>query len=180
MRVLEFIAVGIIFSLGLLASPANPQDIVKRCVGVEVRSISVSSERALNTPLDAKPATIETGPPGAAIKEVTIVSRGPVLGAMDSPQVKTELSCTTRGLDLVATISRSEHYNGTVARNRLWRPRIDMVVMLDASEIFLQAIWKMRLTSGREMDLARTPPYPEEKYPITVTKTLRSVAGQKP
>jgi hypothetical protein len=180
MMVPESIAVAIFFSVGLLAIPANAQEIIKTCVGVEVRSIGVSYERALNTPLDAKPATIETGPPGAATKEITIVIRGPVLGAMDSPQVKTELSCTTTGFDLVATISRSEHYNGTVARNRLWRPQVSMVVILDASEIIFHAIWKMRSTSGREMDLARTSPYPEEKYPITVTKTLRSVAGQKP
>jgi hypothetical protein len=178
MTVTESTTVAIAFSLGLLTTPVKAQEVIKRCAGVEVHSIHVSYELARNTPLNEKSKTIEISPPVAGSKDVTIVARGPILGSMDSTTIKTEFSCTGTGFILAATISRSEYYNGVVAQNQIWLPKISMVVTPRAPEVVFEAVWKMGLTNGKEVDRARTPPYPDQKYPIAVTKTLRSASSQ--
>ena len=91
---------------------------------------------------------------------------------MDSEKVDTNLACSSNGLVLTATITRSANYHGDVLQNVLWFPKITIVVAPLQPETALQIVWKMRLTNGKAVDHARTPPYPENKYPITVTKTI--------
>jgi hypothetical protein len=184
------ISVAIVCSLLSLAAPANAQ-ITKTCAGVEVRSIEVSADEDRKALPDATPADIKILPaqvmattPGAPDKTVTVIALGPGLGSMDSEKVKTDLACTDKGLILTATITRFANYPeatlGTTLKARYpWRPRITIVFALRQPEIVLQITWRMRLTTGAELGHAKAPTYPEQEYPITVTKTVRSASGQE-
>jgi hypothetical protein len=146
-----------------------------KCVGAEVRSIKGLPELVIGVLHDPTPAKIEAIPveasettPSASGKAVTVIALGPVLGSMDSPEIKTDLACTAKGLVLTAIITRSANYNGGVRQNQNWRPRIEMALYLRQPEVLFKAIWKMRLTTGVELDHAQTPPsYPDQQYPIT-------------
>ena len=120
----------------------------------------------------APPPTSETTP-SAEGKAVMVIVPGPVLGSMDSHEIKTDLACTANGLVLTATITRSADYHGAVIKNVDWRPRIEMTVILRKPEVMLEAIWKMRLTNGDWVAHTQTPGYPEQTYPITMTATVR-------
>ncbi|MGH9823968.1 MAG: hypothetical protein ACREDR_12035, partial [Blastocatellia bacterium] len=61
---------------------------------------------------------------------------------------------------------------GAAAKNVLWRPRIQIAAVPQLSKLTLKITWRLRLTTGQDMDQAQTPPYPEQKYPITLTKTF--------
>jgi len=157
----------------VVAAPFSiAQKVAKVCHGVEVRSVNVSPQVLKDMSRNAQQETIETGASATGTKEITVVARGPVLGSMDSEKLDTDLACSSDGLVLTAIITRSANYHGAVAQNVLWFPRIMIVVGPLQPEIALQIVWKMRLTNGKEVDRARTPPYPEKKYPITVTKTI--------
>ncbi|MGI8992531.1 MAG: hypothetical protein ACR2I2_23490 [Bryobacteraceae bacterium] len=165
----------------LLASPANAQSIVKTCVGMEVRSIGVSVEPQADGRLDVVPETIEllaeetsATPSRGGGKPVTIVAHGPILGSMDSPEVKTALACTPNGFRLTAMITRSAGFHGAALQNVNWRPKITIAFAGRQPEIVFQAVWRMRLSTGIELDHAQTPPYPNEKYPIIIAKTVQS------
>jgi len=169
-------------SLLLIRPHAHAQEISKSNTGAEakVRSIKVSLELERDVLLDTTPERIEIAPPqasettpGAAGKAVTVIALGPVLGSMDSPDVKTDVACTRKGIRLTATVTRSADYHGGVRQNVLWRPKIEVVVVLRQPEVSFEAIWRMRLTTGAELDHAQTPPYPDRKYPITVTAMVR-------
>jgi len=165
---------GLVFAcfLNLAAPSANAQKVIKKCAGVEVRSMKVSLQPVQDVPLDAQQETIETGPSATGTKVITVVASGPILGSMDSEKLNPGLACSSEGLVLTATITRSANYSGAVRQNVIWFPRITIVLVPHQADMAFQAIWKMRLTSGKEVDRARTPPYPEKKYPITVTKTI--------
>lgn len=174
--------VAIVCSLGLSGTLANAQEIVKTCAGAEVRLINISAETEREILLDATPEkpAIEIVPappssttPGAAGKVVTVIALGPALGSMDSRTVETDLACTAKGVVLTATITRSADYHGAAAKNVRWRPKIEIVVIPRQPEVIFEATWRMRLTTGAELDHAQTPPYPDQKYPITVTTTVR-------
>lgn len=167
-RKMAILTVGLL----ILAVPfANAQQLIKRCPDLEVRSMKVSLKLVQNIPLDAKQEIIETVS-GAETQDITVIARGPILGSMDSEKLNTDLACSNDGLVLTATISRSSNYHGAVRQNLLWFPRITIVLVPHRPEVALQTVWKMRLTNGRMLDRARTPPYPEQKYPITLTTTL--------
>lgn len=162
--------------LGILALPASAQESVKSCPGVEVRSIRDSVKAVQDLPLDGKQETIETGASRDAGNTVTIVARGPVLGSMDSEKVDGDIVCTEDGFALTATITRSANFNGAVRQNVLWSPEITAVIAPRRPAVVVQTIWKMRLSNGEELKRARTPPYPQQHYPVTVKQTVR--AGQ--
>jgi hypothetical protein len=168
--------------LGLLATPANAQRVIKTCAGVEVRSIDISAEVVRRVPVRAAPAEIEVLPaPAAAGKALTLIARGPTLGSMDSPNVETDLACTAAGFVLTATIARSANYHGAAAQNVNWYPRITIAVAILQPAVVFQATWRMRLTTGTEVHHAQTPPYPaDQEYPIIVTKTVHSASDQRP
>lgn len=177
-----FTGVAIVCSLCLPGTRANAQEIMKACAGMEVRSIDISAEPDRKVLLDATPekpaiqivpAPPSSTTPGASEKVVTVIALGPVLGSMDSPKVETCLACTAKGVVLTATITRSADYHGAVLANIIWRPKIEIAVALRQPEIILATTWRMRLTTGAELAHAQTPPYPDQKYPITVTATVR-------
>lgn len=172
----------IVCSLGLSGTHANAQEIMKTCASAAVQSISLSAESEREIFLDAMPEkpVIKIAPapssstmPGAAGKAVTVIALGPVLGSMDSPKVETDLVCTAKGVALTATTTRSADYHGAVAKNVLWRPKIEIVVIPRQTEVIFETTWRMRLTTGVEVDHARTPPYPEQKFPISVVAIVR-------
>jgi hypothetical protein len=162
----------------LFGSLAKAQEIAKACAGMEARSVNISSEfgektlrysmpaEILTVPAEAAPASV--GPSG---KAVTVIALGPLLGSMDSHDVKADLMCTPKGFALIATITRSGEYNGTAAKNVPWRPKITIVVVLKQSEAIFEAKWKMRVTTGAE--ITQTDGFPYQKYPITVTKLIK-------
>ena len=163
----------------LVATPRNTQGTVVTCGGAEARLIQASAQPERQGAPDSTPERIETvpeptssTPSGANEKAATVIVIGPVLGSMDASDVKTDLSCTPQGIALTATITRSADYNGSTLANVLWRPRIELSVVFHSSPLVFEAIWKMRLTTGAEVDHARTPPYPEKSYPITLSTTL--------
>jgi hypothetical protein len=132
--------------------------------------MKVSLKLIHDMPLDAQQETIETLDVGAQTQNIAIVARGPVLGSMDSEKLKTDLTCSSEGLVLTATITRSANYHGAVRQNLLWFPQITVVVVPLISNMVFQTIWRMRLTNGKRLDRSRTPPFPERKYPIAITK----------
>ncbi|HYA42117.1 MAG TPA: hypothetical protein VEF34_12485 [Syntrophobacteraceae bacterium] len=167
----------VLIGLSLFVAPVKAHDIIESCIGGEVRLIDVSAEPLPMSPAGVKPETIEIIAKAEATK---LIARGPVLGSMDSPEIKTDLSCTAKGFVLTATITRSADYHGAVLQNENWWPRITIAVVPRQCEIVFQTIWKMRLTDGSEVDHAKTPPlYLDRKYPITVTKKIYSACGQQ-
>jgi hypothetical protein len=143
----------------VLTSPANAQQILKRCAGVDVRSVHSEAEFNLDpkTPLDPR-LTIETASPEAAGQVVTVIARGPVLGSLDRPR-KTESSCTANGLLLTTIIIRSaKSSSGTKSQGTFfYRSKIE-VEMLPHCEIVVQIIWRMQLDTGPELHHAQISP----------------------
>ncbi|MHB1678019.1 MAG: hypothetical protein ACYCSS_10865 [Sulfuriferula sp.] len=173
------IKVFIVCSLWLSGTSASAQETMKTCTGAQVRLINVSGVYNKKNLLDAKPEIIvvraltSSTMPGATGKAVSIIALGPVLGSMDSPAIKTALACTAKGFTLTATITRTADYDGAVLANIIWRPKIEITVVLLQPEVIFETIWKMRLTTGAEVYLAQTPTYPEQNYPISVTTAVR-------
>jgi hypothetical protein len=123
--------------------------------------------------IDVAPAPSGAAPPAAPGRAIQVIAVGPPLGSMDSRAVQTELSCTWQGIALTATITRSADYQGGALKNVLFRPRIELVVILQQSAATFQITWKMRTTAGAELDHAQTPPYPDQPYPITSSTTIQ-------
>lgn len=176
------IGVAIVCSLDLSGNRANAQEIMKTCAGASVQSISLSAEPEREILLDSTPekptikiipAPQPTMPGGSAGKAVTIIALGPVLGAMDSSKVETDLACTAKGFVLTATITRNADYDGSVLANIIWRPKIEIAIFPRRPEVIVETKWRMRLTTGAELGHARTPPYPEQKFPISVVAIVR-------
>jgi len=159
--------------LAFAAPFARAQAPAKTCDSVEVRSIKVSPSLARDIPRNAQQETVQSAYPGRMTEVITAVARGPVLGCMDSENVQTDLTCSDDDLVLTATISRSANHNRAVPQNALWLPTIMFVIVPHRPEILFQTIWKMHRTDGTTVDHAGTPPYPDQKYPITRTKILR-------
>lgn len=175
-----FVAASIVCFLCDLNITVNAQEGVKTCAGVEIKSINVATETGRDWPASTK-AEIEVDPqtsiaPDGNTRELKVIVYGPILGsAMNSPEVKTDLACSPGGVTLGVTI---EHYgDGDTFKNALWRPKITLGLTLSEDVVF-QTVWKMRRPDGTEVDRSQTAPYPEQEYPITVTKMLRSVSGQ--
>jgi hypothetical protein len=162
------------------APTAAPGEVMKTCAGIEIRSIRTAAERETSQPINSAPKEIEavvildsSSLATASGKVFDVSVLGPVLGSMDSPDVKTDVTCTAKGFGLTATIARSASYFGAASQNVNWRPRIRITLMLSQPEAEFQATWRMRLTTGVEVDHAQSPPYPNQTYPITITKTIR-------
>jgi hypothetical protein len=145
----------------------------KNCESGEVTLIKVTSEPYPTAD------TIYTGPgikvePGMGGDEpIEVIALGPILGSMDSPEVETELRCAKRGMVMTATITRSANFHGSALQNQTWRPIITIALVSRVPNVTFETIWRMRLTTGAGLRHAQTPPYPDQKYPITVMKTIR-------
>lgn len=173
--------VAIIFCLGLAGAGANAQESMVTCASAKVQLTNISEESDREVILEAaeKPALVivsappSSTPPGTPEKTVSVIALGPVLGSMDSHKLETNFTCTTNGVALTTTITRSADYHGAVQKNVLWRPKLQILIVPRGPEVIFEAIWKMRLTTGAELNHTRMPPYPEQNYPITVTTTVR-------
>jgi hypothetical protein len=167
-----------VLAVGVLAGPANAKGMLKRCAQVDGQSISVSTEldRGDSFLPDPSPKIIQA--PG---KAGTLLALGPPLGPMDSPKLETALSCTAKGIVLNFTVTRSANFRGATLQNVVWRPVIRIQVVVRRAEAVVRAVWRMRLTTGAEVDHAQSPaaPYPDEKYPIAVSKVVRSASTGK-
>ena len=126
------------------------------CPAAEINSIESTSKRAgvLRT---GKTENIEIL--GQTNHTVTIMAQGPVLGSMDLPSIKTDLSCLPDGVVLTATITRSDEFNGAVLQNVTWLPKISLSLKLLQPSVMLHTIWKIQTTSGKEVTFAQTPPF---------------------
>jgi hypothetical protein len=170
---------GLVFAcfLFLLAPPSSAQEIIKTCAGVEERAINVATETGRDWPLGTM-AELQVVPqasttPNVKGKTLAVIAYGPILGLVgNSLEVKTDLMCTSRGVTLGVYIMHLGD-GADAAKNVLWRSKISLNLVLRQDVVF-QTIWRMRRPNGKEIDHARTPPYPEQKYPITVTKTLHA------
>jgi hypothetical protein len=168
-------------SLLLSLGAANAQQAVKTCPSVEVLTFNASAQLELpEHPVspsargEIAPALISTERPTAPGASVKVIAIGPILGAMDSTEVKADIACTPEGIVLTATITRSADYHGSVLANVNWRPRVEIELILRKPEVVVQSTWRMRLTTGKELDHAATPPLTRINYPIIVTKLIRS------
>jgi len=154
----------------------DKQSIPKVCPGIEVQSMTVSATSRIDDVSGSGPEikiarsakSNENGRGQAA----TIIALGPILGSMDSRDLKTDLDCTAKGIGVTVDITRSANYNGAAAKNVLWRPTVELVIVLDPT-VIISATWTMHLTSGAPVARAQTPPYSEQRYPVTVTAAVR-------
>jgi hypothetical protein len=173
----SILAIGCVLVLAATA-PANGQERIPKCPNLEVLSIDFKPESGRDFAVNFAPA-VKVLDSRAGERTLTVLAYGPILGSMDSSNVNTNISCTKEGFELTATIIRSVNYHGDVMQNVLWRPVVTLRVRCDSPKVVFESIWKMELSDGKRVDRARTPPYPEQQYPITVPKTLRSASDDK-
>jgi hypothetical protein len=107
---------------------------------------------------------IGTAEPDHSGLRVTI--RGPVLGSMDRRDVLTALSCVENGVAVSIEMIRSADFTGEVQKDVLWRPDLTLVLRPSQPRVRVVVTWRMRLTSGRELDRMQTPPFPAHALPI--------------
>jgi hypothetical protein len=139
--------------------------------------VSAQVEQGVSPAVPPERIDVASKPPSTtgrspASKVVRLIAVGPVLGSMDSREVKTELMCTAKGPVLIATITRSADYQGGVHKDVLWRPSIEVAITPRRRNLTFKTIWAMRLSTGTELKNARTLPYPERTFPIAVTKII--------
>ncbi len=144
----------------------------KKCNNSEVLSIKVESELMQTADDGNQEPEIQVFPGTNVDDPIKIIALGPLLGPMDSHSIKTDLSCSEHGVVLKATITRSANFNGAVLQNQIWRPKV-VLTMKAGQDVTLQTIWSMRLTNGKVVNHAQTPPYPDRSYPISITKKIR-------
>lgn len=152
------------------------------CSAVEVRSVIGLTEIAsranhfLNAAVPLIEAESQKRPSAEGSQEpraVKVIVLGPVLGSMDSRNVKTHVTCDIKGFVLVATITRSANYTGSAAQDILWRPNIEISAILRQRGAVCEAVWKMRLTNGTWVDRSRPRAFPDyQRYPFTLTKVI--------
>ena len=172
--------VAILFCLSLTGTNVNAQELMETCASTKVQLIHISVEPEREVILEAadKPVIMIVSappsptPPGTPAKTVTVIALGPVLGSMDSRKLETNLTCTKKGAVLTSTIIRSADYHGAVQKNVLWRPKLQVIIIPRQPKVIFETLWKMRLTTGAELNHTRMPPYPAQNYPITVSTTV--------
>lgn len=147
-------------------TPDTTTTAARDCPAVDVQDLrtGVVPERLARA--DTMPERIEPVA-GSTSPAVMLLATGPMLGSMDSPEVATSVECTTDGATVTATLTRSADYAGGVKKNILWRPTLAMKILPRAATV-LRVTWRMRLTTGAEVERAQTPPYPELPYPLRV------------
>jgi hypothetical protein len=152
---------------------ASAQESIKSCAAIEVRSVRSSAEVQHKHVQNARPEITESVTSETGTKAVLVVANGPVLGSMDSPNIAVDVTCTPKGAAVTATITRSANYNGAALQNVIWRPHIQIIATLLKSQALFKTTWRMRLTTGKEVDRAETPGYPSQTYPNCVIRVLR-------
>jgi hypothetical protein len=173
-RLLLFALCGLV-CLFVSPTPLGAQGAVI-CPIVDVLSLEQSPEIERESPsgrsqevalLEERLSTDRTKP-----YKATVMVRGPVLGAMDSADIGTDVSCTKEGFAVIATIVRSADYHGAVLANVNWRPKVLIRIAMKSPRVMFNSTWKMRLTNGVVLNSATTPSNPSQKYPIVTVTTL--------
>jgi hypothetical protein len=142
---------------------------IKVCSAVSLLTLGSSADT--NSALfDEGTAEIKTSPGESGT--LTVVALGPILGSMDSHDLKPRVDCSASGLTITIDVTRSAHYDGAAAKNVLWRPRVELRVASPHDRASLEVRWTMRLSTGVELKHARTPPYREQTFPLSVKKEL--------
>ena len=155
------------------------QEPMRTCPGLDVRFVQVTFEIPKTRLADAHPrvlvapaGTTSRGPEALGERAVKVTALGPILGSMDSRDVGVSLACTATGFALTAVITRSADYNGAVLANLIWRPLIDVDIVVRRPEVTVDVKWTMRLSTGTILNRAQTAPYPEQHYPLTMTTSI--------
>lgn len=136
------------------------------CAQGDARVLEVAREYSVETAAASEIQVFQDAPDGARM----VIVRGPVLGSMDMPDIKTELACSALGIVFTETVLRSADFHGAAAKNVLWRPIIRIAVVLRAATMMLEIRWNMYLTNGKEVDKDHSRA--GERYPVIVTKTI--------
>jgi hypothetical protein len=165
-----FLGLEVAAAICLLLPTANAQKPSNPCQGAVIQSIRISTEYSNAIPFDDKVRIAASYIPGTQNATVTLF--GPILGSMDSKDVKVKSACTAMGWKLTSWIERSSEYTGAAAKNARWRPKIEVVLALRQPGSALQAIWRMRLTTGDEIMNGQTPGEPAQRFPIVLSTTL--------
>jgi hypothetical protein len=142
---------------------------IKVCSAATVLTMEVSQDtnRALfgDGAPEIRSAPSESG-------TLSVVALGPVLGSMDSRDFKPRVDCDASGIAVTTALTRSANYNGAAAKNVLWRPRIELRIVSPRVHGLLEVRWTMRLSTGAQLKHARTLPYAEQTFPLSVKKEL--------
>lgn len=102
-----------------------------------------------------------------------VVAIGPLLGSMDSPDVKTNVACSADGdVTISAMISRSHNFTGSVTRSISWRPKLTFAVSPIKPSTRVSVVWTMSLDSGSPVHITVTPPFDLQVYPITASTLI--------
>jgi hypothetical protein len=105
---------------------------------------------------------------GGDVVEVIVI--GPILGSMDSKDIKTDLTCNLGEILLTAVLTRSAEYSGAAGKNLLWRPVIEL--RLQHPPVKLRVKWLMYLTNGLEVQKDKN--VPSQTFPLELVETINS------
>jgi hypothetical protein len=154
----------------LLAQPP----VLANCVDVQVKSLDLKVRSGADV-VPEKPANVAYLPSQStdpSRQGFQVSALGPVLGSMDSQNVLVSIECSGKRLLLKATIVRSANYQGSVQKYAAWRPEIAFVVAAGHGAE-LTIIWRMVLTTGKEVLRGDLPGGPESRFPIVQKAFLR-------
>jgi hypothetical protein len=152
---------------------AEPQTLAN-CVEVQVRSLEVKVRSGADV-LPEKPANVayrQSQSTDTSRQEFQVSAFGPVLGNMDAQNLHVSTECSGKRLLLQATVVRSANYQGSVQKYAPWRPEIAFVVTAGhGAEMTI--IWRMVLTTGKDVIRGDLPGGPESRFPIVQKMMLR-------
>jgi hypothetical protein len=160
---------------GARAATVPPAAPIK-CAAADVLLVSIIAAPLEEGLRDASPS-LKAAPKAPA--SVTVVATGPVLDHMHARDIAYRADCTADGIALEMTIVQWSKERGGALKNILWRPLVTAEVMLRRAAVHVKATWLMRLAGGAHLDHARTPPFPEQKYPATTTFVLPGAQTKK-
>jgi hypothetical protein len=153
------------------ARPGQAREFEKACPGFDVTAFTVSS-RPDSGEGDPAPEAIRILQSGSPI---TVVAVGPVLTYADSKEVRTQLTCTEKGLLVRAAITRSSTYSGSFLKNRPWRPAVQWSLIIRKAAIEVEIVWSMYLRDGSEVHRAD----PGETFPYMLKRSVARFDSKK-
>jgi hypothetical protein len=143
-----------------------------------IASLTVTNTKNINT---IKPSIAVTRRSKPATQKgdstVTVVAIGPQLTAKDSfaeTNNSTVLTCTSKGFDMVTTITRdAAALNRRFDRRKTsWRPRFEATFEHPKDRpIIINSTWKM--VSSADVEIDRDLANPRQIFPISVRKVIR-------
>jgi hypothetical protein len=64
-------------------------------------------------------------------------------------------------------------FGNAIPQSYLWRPRITVLAKILVRQIEFQVKWLMKSNDGTELTHAQIQPYPDQVFPILITRTIR-------